>query len=63
MTWAAGCWLGMGGAGVVVNDGIAVELSTMQVEVELEDTPAVVELTGEIEVELTTPVIEVEIVD
>lgn len=61
--WAAGFWEGMGaGGGVIVNDGVVTELSTMQVEVALEDTPVVAEVLNEpFVVEVSTKAIEVEI--
>lgn len=62
MSWGAGTWLGMGGGGTIVNDGILAELSTMQVDVELQDSPVVAEIANSpFTVELSTPVIEVEI--
>ena len=52
-----------GGGGVIVNDGIAVEVGTMQVEVELEDTPYEVGLEDPIQVELVPNVYELEIAE
>jgi hypothetical protein len=61
--WAADFWQGMGvGGGVIVNDGIVAELNTMQVEVELQDSPVIAEVdSNPIVVEVGTPAIEVEI--
>ena len=48
--------------GVVVNDGITVELGTMQVDVELQDSPITAEVVDtSYVVEVSTQVIEVEI--
>lgn len=64
MTWAVNCWSGMGSGGdmTIVNDGILTELSTMEIDVDLQDSPISSEvLDSPFTVELGTPIIEVEI--
>ena len=63
MTWAADTWYGLGSGSVtIVNDGILAELDTMQIDVELQDSPISAEVSDfPFTVELITPVIEVEI--
>lgn len=53
-----------GGTGVVINDGYQVEMTSMQVIAELEDSPTVTEIQDEgVTVELSTASIEVEVTE
>lgn len=50
-----------GGAGVVVNDGISVEVATMEIEIEVQAEVEVELQLNPVEVEVSTAPIEVEI--